>query len=90
MPYMEDCLDWPLSRVLPLLQQRIMEGRVRDVHVLGFVNQSELPRAYAAGDVLVVPSDRDPRATVVNETLMGSADISRCSKRSARTRKARA
>ena len=26
MPYMEDCLDWPLSRVLPLLQQRIMEG----------------------------------------------------------------
>lgn len=23
---MEDCLDWPLSRVLPLLQQRIMEG----------------------------------------------------------------
>ena len=26
MPYMEDCLDWPLSTVLPLLQQRIMEG----------------------------------------------------------------
>ena len=26
MPYMEDCLDWPLSRVLPLLQHRIMEG----------------------------------------------------------------
>jgi cephalosporin hydroxylase len=23
---MEDCLDWPLSTVLPLLQQRIMEG----------------------------------------------------------------
>lgn len=25
MPYMEEALDWPLSRVLPVLQQRIME-----------------------------------------------------------------
>jgi len=26
MPFMEDCLDLPLSKVLPILQQRIMEG----------------------------------------------------------------
>src|SRR5262245_46948389 len=26
MPFMEECLDWPLSKVLPMLQQRIMEG----------------------------------------------------------------
>jgi cephalosporin hydroxylase len=25
MPFMEECLDWPLSRVLPLLQQQIRE-----------------------------------------------------------------
>jgi cephalosporin hydroxylase len=26
MPFMEDCMDWPLSRMLPVLQRRIMEG----------------------------------------------------------------
>ena len=26
MPFMEECLDWPLSKVLPMVQQRIMEG----------------------------------------------------------------
>jgi cephalosporin hydroxylase len=26
MPYMEECLDWRLSNVLPLIQQRIMDG----------------------------------------------------------------
>src|SRR5215831_15949000 len=26
MPFMEECLDWPLSRVLPILQRRIMQG----------------------------------------------------------------
>ena len=26
MPLMEECMNWPLSRVLPVMQQRIMEG----------------------------------------------------------------
>jgi cephalosporin hydroxylase len=26
MPFMEECLDWPLARVLPILQRRITEG----------------------------------------------------------------
>ena len=26
MPFMEEALDWPLSRVLPIMQKRIMEG----------------------------------------------------------------
>lgn len=26
MPFMEACMDWPLSRMLPVLQRRIMEG----------------------------------------------------------------
>jgi cephalosporin hydroxylase len=26
MPFMEECMDWPLSQVLPILQRRIMEG----------------------------------------------------------------
>lgn len=35
----------------------------------GFVNQSELPRLYAAGDVLVLPSTYEPRGLVVNEAM---------------------
>jgi cephalosporin hydroxylase len=26
MPFMEDCMDWPLRQMLPVLQRRIMEG----------------------------------------------------------------
>ncbi|HUP61190.1 MAG TPA: glycosyltransferase family 4 protein [Thermoanaerobaculia bacterium] len=35
----------------------------------GFVNQTELPKHYAMGDVFVLPSHFDPRATVVNEAM---------------------
>ncbi|MEO8380889.1 MAG: glycosyltransferase family 4 protein [Acidobacteriota bacterium] len=39
------------------------------VHFAGFVNQTELPRFYAAADLFVLPSLDDPRATVVNEAM---------------------
>ena len=35
----------------------------------GFVNQSQLPRHYAAGDVLVLPSRHEPWGLVVNEAM---------------------
>jgi glycosyltransferase involved in cell wall biosynthesis len=35
----------------------------------GFLNQSELPRAYAASDVFVLPSRAEPWGLVVNEAL---------------------
>jgi glycosyltransferase involved in cell wall biosynthesis len=38
-------------------------------HFAGFVNQSELPRYYAAGDVFVLPTLDDPRGTVTNEAM---------------------
>jgi glycosyltransferase involved in cell wall biosynthesis len=39
------------------------------VHFAGFVNQTELPRYYGAGDVFVLASTSEPRGTVVNEAM---------------------
>jgi glycosyltransferase involved in cell wall biosynthesis len=57
------------------------EGELRDelarfaadndlhVHFAGFVNQSDLPKHYAAGDVFVLPSTYEPRGAVINEAM---------------------
>jgi glycosyltransferase involved in cell wall biosynthesis len=37
------------------------------VHFLGFVNQSQLPSIYTASNLLVLPSEYEPFAVVVNE-----------------------
>lgn len=52
----------------------MLESLARDrgldaVHFLGFVNQREIPKIYAMCDVLVLPSTRDHRGTVVNEAM---------------------
>jgi glycosyltransferase involved in cell wall biosynthesis len=39
------------------------------VKFLGFVNQSRLPSLYTAADVMVLPSDYEPFAVVVNEAM---------------------
>ncbi|MDP9148508.1 MAG: glycosyltransferase, partial [Myxococcota bacterium] len=44
-------------------------GAERDVHVLGFRNQSELPGIYGACDVFVQASEREPWGMVVNEAM---------------------
>jgi glycosyltransferase involved in cell wall biosynthesis len=48
-----------------------VRGRERDLPVrcLGFVNQSQLPGWYAAGDILALPSGREPWGLVVNEAM---------------------
>jgi glycosyltransferase involved in cell wall biosynthesis len=40
------------------------------VHFLGFVNQSQLPRVYRASDLLVLPSEYEPFGVVVNEAML--------------------
>ena len=42
-------------------------GVAQHVRFLGFVNQSQLPAVYTAADVLVLPSEYEPFAVVVNE-----------------------
>lgn len=44
-----------------------VDSRVR---FLGFVNQSQLPAVYTSADVMVLPSEYEPFAVVVNEAML--------------------
>lgn len=57
------------------LDEQVSDLGVTDVHALGFVNQTELPDIYAAADALVLPSGKDPRATVVNEAMAAGRPV---------------
>jgi len=40
-----------------------------NVHFAGFVNQTDLPKHYAIGDLFVLPSLYEPRGAVINEAM---------------------
>ena len=44
-------------------------GLQQRIRFLGFVNQSQLPALYTAADLLVLPSEYEPFAVVVNEAM---------------------
>jgi glycosyltransferase involved in cell wall biosynthesis len=44
-------------------------GLTERVRFLGFVNQTQLPAVYTAADLLVLPSEYEPFAVVVNEAM---------------------
>jgi glycosyltransferase involved in cell wall biosynthesis len=44
-------------------------GIAAQVRFLGFVNQSQLPAVYTAADLMVLPSEYEPFAVVVNEAM---------------------
>jgi glycosyltransferase involved in cell wall biosynthesis len=44
-------------------------GVASKVRFLGFVNQSQLPAVYASADLMVLPSEYEPFAVVVNEAM---------------------
>ena len=44
-------------------------------HFAGFVNQTDLPKHYAAGDVFVLPTLDDPRGTVLNEAMASGLPV---------------
>jgi glycosyltransferase involved in cell wall biosynthesis len=44
-------------------------GLGEQVHFLGFLNQSQLPALYTAADLMVLPSEYEPFAVVVNEAF---------------------
>jgi glycosyltransferase involved in cell wall biosynthesis len=49
--------------------QAFARERRLTVHFAGFVNQTELPKYYGAGDAFVLASTYEPRGTVVNEAM---------------------
>jgi len=57
------------------LRAQVRRERLSDVNFLGFLNQTDLPEAYAAADIFVLPSQEDPRATVVNEAMAAGLPV---------------
>lgn len=53
----------------PLMAEARAHERELPVRCLGFVNQAELPGWYSCGDVLALPSAREPWGLVVNEGM---------------------
>lgn len=52
------------------LEKRIQELNLRHVHLLGFMNQSQMPKAYVLGDVICLISDpTETWGLVVNEAM---------------------
>lgn len=54
----------------PLVRTMIAERGLENVHLLGFVNQSQLPDIYALADVFVLASDRETWGVVLNEAMV--------------------
>jgi len=54
----------------PVLEDRILELSLKNVHLLGFLNQTEMPLAYVLGELLCLISDStETWGLVVNEAL---------------------
>jgi glycosyltransferase involved in cell wall biosynthesis len=51
------------------LERYVEIHQLKRVRFLGFKNQTEMPEAYGAADVLVLPSDFEPWGLVVNEAM---------------------
>jgi glycosyltransferase involved in cell wall biosynthesis len=58
-----------------MLRDFVSKNGLRDVHFLGFRNQSDLPRYYALADVFVLPSENEPWGLVLNEVMCAGVAI---------------
>jgi glycosyltransferase involved in cell wall biosynthesis len=63
------------AQMQELRAQIARAGAERDVFVLGFRNQSDLPEIYGACDVFVQASEREPWGMVVNEAMASGMAI---------------
>ena len=53
----------------PFLESEIKRLSLKNVHLLGFKNQGELPEIYGISDIFALPSSREPRGLVTNEAM---------------------
>lgn len=58
--------DGPLR---PQLESYVERHHLKHIYLMGFRNQTELPRFYALADVFVLPSGFEPWGLVVNEAM---------------------
>ena len=59
----------------PRLRALQVELNLDDTHFAGFLNQSELPMAYAAADIFVLASESEPWGLVVNEVMCAGLPV---------------
>jgi glycosyltransferase involved in cell wall biosynthesis len=57
------------------MEQMVIGDNIPDVVFAGFLDQSQLPRAYVASDIFVLPSLRETWGIVVNEAMNFSLPI---------------
>jgi glycosyltransferase involved in cell wall biosynthesis len=57
------------------LESRIRQSGTANVRMLGFQNQSELPRFFDLCDVFVLPSIHEPWGLIVNEAMSASRAV---------------
>jgi glycosyltransferase involved in cell wall biosynthesis len=57
------------------VRRYIEEHSVTDVHLVGFKNQSELPKFYAAADLFVLPSEDEPWGLIINEVMAAGLPV---------------
>lgn len=57
------------------LKQLVESLRLENVSFGGFVNQSELPKVFAATDVFVLPSENEPWGLIVNEVMCAGRPV---------------
>lgn len=59
----------------PAIERRILESGTQHIRMLGFQNQSELPRLFDLCDVFVLPSIYEPWGLIVNEVMNAARAI---------------
>lgn len=57
------------------IEQRIAESGLSSIRMLGFRNQSELPRFFDLCDVFILPSIHEPWGLIVNEAMSAGRAI---------------
>jgi glycosyltransferase involved in cell wall biosynthesis len=57
------------------LKDLAAELKLEHVAFPGFINQSELPRIYAASDVFVLASENEPWGLIVNEVMCAGLPV---------------
>lgn len=58
------------------IESYVLENNLKDrIHTIGFLQQNEISKYYALGDVFILPSTSEPWGLVVNEAMLCSMPI---------------